>query len=350
MLFSTCGGEKRLKRMSDTVVVALDELEELVERRLTKLEYSEEERQVIKQVVFYSQWVDGTQGVVKLLVKGVGSITQPNPRQYMPRIVYDGGVVLRIDGGSSLGMVALDFAVNKAIERASELGLAMVGVFHSCSSTGALGYYVEKIASKGLVGIVSSGSTPTVAAFGSAEKNFGTNPLAYAIPGPQEPLVVFDASTSAMSYWEAKGYEMEKKPLPENTALDSNGRATRDASSMHVLKTFGGSKGSGISLLLEFLNGALVGAASARGDTSNWGSFLLVFQPNIFHLGEQEEVEKNILELVDRIRTSRPCEGSSQVFLPGERSRAKRKAVLEQKWISLPRPWIESLRNMVKDD
>ncbi|GJD12182.1 Uncharacterized oxidoreductase YjmC [Galdieria sulphuraria] len=289
------------------VAVPLDELEELIEKRLEKLKYNEQEIQVIKQVILYSQLVDGTQGVLKLLMDGVGSITQPNPSQYAPRVVYDGGVALRIDGGSSLGMVVLDFATNKAIERATELGLAMVGVFHSCSSTGALGYYVEKIASKGLVGIVSSGSTPTVAAFGSAEKNFGTNPLAYAIPGSQEPCVVYDASTSAMSFWGVKMYEMENRPLPENVALDSHGRTTTDASLVHVLKTFGGAKGSGISLLLEFLNGALVGSTSARGDTSNWGSFILAFQPDIFHMGK-EQVEKNIIELVDRIHACRPCE------------------------------------------
>lgn len=354
-LFAFCGGggekEEKKKMQSgqqgDRIQVALEELEELIEKRLTKLQYSPSEVQVIKQVIMYSQLVDGTQGVVKLLMEGIGSITQPNPSQYAPRVVHDGGIALRVDGGSSLGMVVLDFAVHKAIERAKESGLAMVGVFHSCNSTGALGYYVEKIASHGLVGIVSSGSTPTVAAFGSAERNFGTNPLAYAIPGTHEPLVVYDASTSAMSFWGVKQYAIDKKPLPEDVALDKDGRPTTDASLACVLKTFGGAKGSGISLLLEYLHGALVGANSQ--DTTNWGSFVLAFSPNIFQLG-QEQVENNTIQMMQRIGASRPCEGFSRVCLPGEQSRTKRKAVEEQKWISLPASIIHSLRSLVTEN
>jgi len=93
--------KRRRKKMQsgqqgDRIQVALEELEELIEKRLTKLQYSPSEVQVIKQVIMYSQLVDGTQGVVKLLMEGIGSITQPNPSQYAPRVVHDGGIALRV--------------------------------------------------------------------------------------------------------------------------------------------------------------------------------------------------------------------------------------------------------------
>jgi len=103
-LFAFCGGggEKEENKImqsgqqGDRIQVALEELEELIEKRLTKLQYSPSEVQVIKQVIMYSQLVDGTQGVVKLLMEGIGSITQPNPSQYAPRVVHDGGIALRV--------------------------------------------------------------------------------------------------------------------------------------------------------------------------------------------------------------------------------------------------------------
>jgi len=103
-LFAFCGGggekeeEKKMQsgQQGDRIQVALEELEELIEKRLTKLQYSPSEVQVIKQVIMYSQLVDGTQGVVKLLMEGIGSITQPNPSQYAPRVVHDGGIALRV--------------------------------------------------------------------------------------------------------------------------------------------------------------------------------------------------------------------------------------------------------------
>eukprot|EP00871_Galdieria_phlegrea_P001347 jgi/Galph1/2212/GphlegSOOS_G912.1 len=331
---------------TETCLVTIKELEDLIERRLSQLQYNSEEISVIKQILLYSQLVEGTQGVLKLVKEGVGCITKPNPAKCAPKVIFDQGVVIRVDGGENLGMLALNFACEKAIGRANSVGMAVVGLFHSFGSTGALGYYAEKIASQGLVAVLSSGSSPTVAAHGSADRNFGTNPLAYAIPGAEEPLVVYDASTSAMSFWGLKEYEANGKQLDEDVALDKEGRPTRDPSFAAVLRTFGGVKGSGLSLFLEFLTGPLVGATSARGELNNWGSIVFVFKPDLFQLGS-EEVQKNTMEMIHRIKSSRPREGFSQVFLPGEKSSSKRKQRLQQGQLPISKTLIDSLRLLV---
>jgi LDH2 family malate/lactate/ureidoglycolate dehydrogenase len=68
---------------------------------------------------------------------------------------------------------------------------------NSPPGTGPAGYYAERIAREGFIGMVFCGSSKMVAPSGSSEPAFGSNPVAIGIPTGSEALVL-DMATSAM--------------------------------------------------------------------------------------------------------------------------------------------------------
>ena len=56
--------------------------------------------------------------------------------------------------------------------------IGIVGTWNTSQSCGALGFYTEKIASAGLVGLVFATSPEFVAPHGAKQPILGTNPIA----------------------------------------------------------------------------------------------------------------------------------------------------------------------------
>src|SRR3954451_17614208 len=71
--------------------------------------------------------------------------------QGRPNLAAEGGAWAVVDGDSSLGMVTSVFAMQTAIRKAKEQGIAYVGVRNSCHF-GAAGYYAWLAAREGLIG------------------------------------------------------------------------------------------------------------------------------------------------------------------------------------------------------
>ena len=62
----------------------------------------------------------------------------------------------QIDGGQRIGMAVVNRAVETAITKARDHGIAVVGCSNYSSATGALGFWTKKITEAGFVGIVMS--------------------------------------------------------------------------------------------------------------------------------------------------------------------------------------------------
>ena len=67
-----------------------------------------------------------------------------------------------------------------------------------------------------------------VAPLWGAERMIGTNPIAIAFPGLEEPPVVIDLATSAVSYGKVQLARQKQKAVPAGWIIDQNGHSTID--------------------------------------------------------------------------------------------------------------------------
>ena len=96
-----------------------------------------------------------------------------------------------VDARRGFGQHSTMFALEWAMARARQHGVAMVAVRHS-THIGRLGEYAERTAAEGLIGIVTVGAVGAgiggVVPFGGRTRFLGTNPWALSVPGRTAPL------------------------------------------------------------------------------------------------------------------------------------------------------------------
>jgi len=294
--------------------IKLTELESLTSKALAKYGYSESEAKVIHNILLYAQLRGNNQGVVKLIGNGIPRRSQGTE----PVIEKETMVSALVNGNATHAMVVMDQLVDIAIEKATITGVGIAGNYNTDESTGALGYYVNRIAEKGLIGIAfASAPFQTTAPHGSNQAKFCTNPMAYGIPTESDPIIL-DMSTSAMAYYGLIEAKTAGKNVPEGIGYDENGTETTNPAEIMsgALKTFGGHKGSGLALVVQILAGAFVKADSFDNDSTNAGNLVIAINPNIFLT--QEEFKNRVSEIVSHVKAARKIEGIEEIYVPGE--------------------------------
>lgn len=238
-------------------------------------------------------------------------------------------------GGNAAPLVCIQ-AVDVAIQKATEHGMAIVGVRNTHSSNLTQAYYVERMARHDLIGIAMAGSPASAAPFDSIDPLFGTNPIGFAFPTNDEPLV-FDMTTAAMTWSGLVLAKARGDKLPEGIAIDKAGQPTTDpAQAMDgaTLMFDGGYKGSGLSLIIETLTGPLVHASYCETDGAlEWGSTFIAIDPNL--LVDTADFKQHASDLLYKIKTSRKKQGATEIRLPGERAAAARKVALESGYVDV---------------
>ena len=303
--------------------VALEELRKIAKSALRKQGYNEAESVQILEVLLYAQMRGNNQGVVKLIGGGIPKAPDTGELE----VTKETAVSTVIDAHHVHPMIAVCQAAQMAINKAKENGVAVVGVNHINTSSGAIGYYAGKIAEQGLVGVVMAAGPETVAPAGSTEAIFGTNPLAIAVPGMDEPLVL-DMTTAAMAFFGVVEAHAAGRKLPEGIAYDADGNPSTDPAKVldGALRPFDKSqRGSGLSMMIQILAGPLVGAGS-NNMTGNWGHLVLAINPEI--LCGSESLRDGVAKIIAKVKSARKMQGIDDILVPGERGNRKANAVL----------------------
>ncbi len=301
------------------ITITLNELKKVATQAIRSYGYSAEEAQIIQDVLLYSEMRGKDQGLVKLI--GTGIPRHPES-QDIKRLIDTPSMTI-LDGGRQNAMLAMHEATNAVIDKSLKEGLSMVGLNNTNTSSGCIGYYAECIAKAGLVGfVVASSPTPSVAVHGSKQKMLGTNPLAFAVPSKGLPFVL-DISTSAISLYGVKLACETGEQLPKNCAIDVDGNQTTNAKDAlnGALLTFGGHKGSGLSLMIELLAGCLTGAGFTGSQVSkseNSGHFLLAINPQSCLVND--DFIQRVNDFTHSIKRAEPSSDELPIFLPGERA------------------------------
>jgi len=179
-----------------------------------------------------------------------------------PEVVASRGGALLVDARCGLAFPACALAVEQAIARAREFGVAFAGVTNS-HHFGVAAWHLGPIAAAGMVGLAFGNSPSAMPAPGGKRPLFGTNPIAAALPRRDGPPLTIDLSLSEVARGKVMVAAKAGQPIPLGWALDQEGRPTTDANAALAgsMLAMGGAKGAMLALLVEVLVTALTGAA-----------------------------------------------------------------------------------------
>jgi LDH2 family malate/lactate/ureidoglycolate dehydrogenase len=309
---------------SDRIRLSVDEARALAERALSGIGYNDEEARIIADHVIDAALCGYEySGLAKIL-------NIPEHRRFAQprrplRILHETEVSALYDGGNNNGMVAMYHAARATIAKAAAHGIAIVGVTDSWMS-GRSAYFVEMIARAELVAIHTASSGVAVAPHGGTRPVLGTNPIAFALPGADGPLVL-DMGTSAFMGTDLALRVRLGTPLPEGVAIDRDGRPTRDAEKARqgALLPFGGHKGFGLGLIVQAF-GLLGGAALIPGHDD--GYVFIAFRPDL--LVPLADLKRELGALIDRVKAVPPLPGVAEIRIPGEQSAKNRERLLRE--------------------
>jgi LDH2 family malate/lactate/ureidoglycolate dehydrogenase len=243
------------------------------------------------------------------------------------RLVHETEVSALYDGGNTNGMIAMYYGARAAIDKAAAHGISVIGVSNSWMS-GRSAYFVEMIAREGLVAIHTASSGPSVAPYGGTKGALGTNPIAFAFPGEDGPLVL-DMGTSAFMATELQLRARLGQPVPEGVGLDRDGNPTTDAAAIRdggALLPFGAHKGFGLALIVQAF-GLLAGGAQE-------GYVFIAFRPDL--LVPLADLKREIAALIARVKSVPRQEGFPEIRIPGEQS-ARNRERLQREGLTIDR-------------
>ena len=196
-----------------------------------------------------------------------------------------------IDNRDALPYVAVQWAVEEAIQRARRNGIGLAGIRNS-AHVGVLGIHLAPVAEAGLVGFAFTNSPAAIPAWGGRKPLFGTNPVAAVFPrGNQQPIVIDLALTTVVRGKIMMAMRRGER-IPEGWALDRHGQPTTDpkeAIEHGSLFPIGGAKGAMLALMFELICASLTGAAigpeadsffSEQGNKPRIGQVFIAIDPD----------------------------------------------------------------------
>jgi uncharacterized oxidoreductase len=287
---------------------------------------SDEASIIAEQLVISNLMGLDSHGVVRI-PQYVDWINRGTIRPGAPISVVDerGGVSV-VDCGFNFGQVGALRAIEVAIEKAREFKIACV-LTRRCNHAGRLGYFTQMAAEAGMFALATCNSprqAHNVVPFGGMEGRLATNPISYAVPGPDNPIVS-DMSTSTAAEGKIRLYRNRGLKLPEGWIIDGSGKASVDPDDLYdtpngwilPLGGAGGYKGFALGILVEILSGTLAGdlITEYKRDGNNGVCFIVI---DISAFMPVDQFRRLIGEMVSYMKATPPAPGFKEVMLPGE--------------------------------
>jgi ureidoglycolate dehydrogenase (NAD+) len=251
------------------------------------------------------------------------------PPRAEPRIEREGPGWAIVDGMSGLGQVGSVYAVQTAIRKARQVGIAYIGL-RNTGHIGAAGYYAALAAQSGLIGLVTGNDIPSVAAPGSRGPVLGSNPIAYGIPNSDGDPILLDMATAAVAGGKVYAAHQRGEAIPPTWLIGPDGLPTTDGSlyPQHAsLAPMAGHKGYGFGLWCEILSAILPGGHMTwqvgswifdEPSRPSWhnASFIAI---DVAAMMDPVQFGIRLKALIDEIHSAKTADGVDRVLLPGER-------------------------------
>lgn len=255
-----------------------------------------------------------------------------------PTIECEGPAFAIINGNKAVGMVSGCKAMNLAIEKAKQCGIAYVGVKNSCHF-GAAGYYANLAAKEGLIGLSMSNADPVMAVPNGSKKAIGTNPFSFAAPLGNGKSVFLDIALSNVAALKVIMAQEKNQEIPDTWLVDEDGQPTTDAFKFPKnasLQPMAAHKGYGFAVLVELLAAVMTGAGILSqvsswnldmSSTNNAGHAFIAI--DVSKMLDLETFYARITQMADELKNGPKAKGAEKIYLPGEMEWDRREKALQ---------------------
>ena len=311
----------------ETEDLSLDEISELAKTVFSKNGCDENNTNALARTVTTAER-DGSLSHGLFRVPGyVASLESGKVKgDAQPKIDNKLASIVTVDGDFGYAPLAIEKGLPVAVEAAKNTGVAVVRLINTFHFA-ALWPETEFLAENGLMGLACTVYKPAVAPAGASTPFFGTNPVSFAWPRPNNDPFVFDMATSTLAMGDVQIAARDGHEVPHGTGLGPDGKPSDDPAEIlkGVLLPFGGYKGSAIALMIELLSAGMTGDnfSFEAGETDNndggpakGGEFILAINPQLV---AGDNWSEHCEEFFRRIKA---IEG---VRLPGERRHKNRR-------------------------
>ncbi len=320
--------------MSSPIHVSRAALQSFIEAAFISQGIPEKDSQLIAQLMAEAdlQGSDG-HGVIRLpqylkRIRAGGINKNPNIQ-----VVQERAAMAVVDGDNGMGHLVVTKAVDLAIKKASESGVAWVSTRFS-NHAGPASLYSRRPLQHNMLGLYFAvGNANHLPPWGGTEMLLSTNPISAGIPTSVEPPVVLDMATTVAAYGKVKAKAKRGEMMPPGWMIDRQGQPLLDPQKAGdgFLLPIGEHKGYGLALIVGLLAGTLGGAAMGRNvvdfnadhvSVTNTGQAILVIDLAAF--GDPEHFKLQVDSLVRDLRNSEKLPGVERIWVPGEQSHEKR--------------------------
>ncbi|XP_065178444.1 uncharacterized oxidoreductase YjmC-like isoform X2 [Sycon ciliatum] len=233
-----------------------------------------------------------------------------------------------VDADHAVGAAAGYYAIDRCMEIAKELGMAMAMVQNS-THPGCMACMPLRAAKQGFMAMAFTNTGPKLQAFGGKGSFFGTNPVAFAAPRVEEDPLCLDMATSTIPWNKVEQARAGSgSTLPPGTCADADGQETTNPDLVRTLVPVGGYKGHGLAAMVEVMCCSATGMAFGHNTVQMYGPHVDQTQKRC--IGQcylvmrcdgavsEEEFRKSLQEMTEDVRKEPPMAGVSSVMMPGD--------------------------------
>lgn len=245
-----------------------------------------------------------------------------------------------LNANNGMGHVAAKKAMEMAIEKAKNVGIAIVVVGHS-NHFGIAGYYTTMATEKGMIGMCGTNARPSIAPTWGVEPMLGTNPFSIAVPTDWDFPWSADQATSTTQRGKIETYARLGKNVSSGWVIGTDGKPLKDPN--QILTALGkdeaaltplggigeqmaGYKGYNYATFVEIMSSALqqssflkacLGIKDGKRIPFDLGHFFIAI--NIEAFLDLEQFKKSVGTMLRELAGSKKMPDADHIYIAGEK-------------------------------
>jgi len=254
------------------------------------------------------------------------------------KIIHETPSTAVVDGDRGLGLVVAPYAMQVAINKASQVGTGWVSVQNS-NHFGIAGYHAMMALPHDMIGIAMTNASALVAPTFSSQRMLGTNPIAVAIPAGTEQPFVADFATTTASNGKLEILQRKEQDTPAGWVQTKTGAPSVNANELKqggAMLPLGGDrehgshKGYMLGSIVDIFSGVLSGAnfgpwvppfpayvpMPENMPGNGIGHFFGAMRIDAFR--SADEFKSNMDKWIQEFKKAKTIEGFQKVIIPGE--------------------------------